>query len=186
MAKKAPSKKKKSAAADRPIPDFFDEDGDVSEEYRVVDSFSDWGVYVELYECDGAYVLHQSAVEEGDDFYEELGRITLEEASGRAEGLLQDEIIERGLVFDSWMGLRNLADDECFSVPDEAEYKEYWRTEHWYIDIARIDVYRWKSEDGVRWLAVDEATQLVVGIYLTKKEMVKARVIEPGVGLFDC
>ena len=30
MAKKAPSKKKKSAAADRPIPDFFDEDGDVS------------------------------------------------------------------------------------------------------------------------------------------------------------
>ena len=151
-----------------------------------MDSFSDWGVYVELYECDGAYVLHQSAVEEGDDFYEELGRITLEEASGRAEGLLQDEIIERGLVFDSWMGLRNLADDECFSVPDEAEYKEFWRTEHWYIDIARIDVYRWKSEDGVRWLAVDEATQLVVGIYLTKKEMVKARVIEPGVGLFDC
>ena len=38
----------------RPTPNFLDDDGNISEQYREVVSFSDWGVYVDLYEFEGA------------------------------------------------------------------------------------------------------------------------------------
>lgn len=38
----------------RRIPNLLDDDVNISEQYREVASFSDWGVYVDLYEFDGA------------------------------------------------------------------------------------------------------------------------------------
>jgi len=147
----------------RRIPNLLDDDGNISEQYREVASFSNWGVYVDLYEFEGAFALHLGAVEECDDVYEELGPISLQEAADLAEDRLYNELSERGWHFDRRMGLQNLADDESFALPEDAEYKEFWRTEWNYSDVARIEVYRWKSDEGVRWLALDDTTRLSWG-----------------------
>ena len=184
MTKKA-SSPKRSPEADRPIPDFLNEDGDISEEYQEVNCFSAWGVYVHLYEFEGAFALHLGAVEECDDIYEELGRISFEDASDIAEGRLEDELYERGWNFSSEMGLQNLDDDARFAVPEDADYKELWRTERNEEEVASIEVYRWKSEEGVRWLAVDETSQLVIGVYRTRKAMLNARLVQEALDLIE-